>query len=199
LFAGICASLFFVGCESVSLLESFLLELELNYVISCPTNRPVNCLCGANISYGACCQLLHKGIARAQSAEQLMRSRYSAFAAKEYQYLIDSHHVDTRGSLSLSELESGNRGTTWLGLEVISATDLTVNFRAYFQQLTPQNERAIHCLCENSRFVLEQNQWFYLDGKQDPGLAVLPSRKEPCFCGSGKKFKNCHHKLIETS
>lgn len=138
---------------------------------------------------------MHKNIARAQSAQQLMMSRYSAFATREHQYLIDTHHVDTRGSLSLAELESSNSGTTWLGLEIISATDLSVNFRAYFQQLTLQNERDIHCLHENSRFILEENRWYYLDGVHDPDLAVLPNRKEPCFCGSGKKFKNCHQKL----
>ena len=156
----------------------------------------MNCPCGTHISYEACCELLHKGIASAQSARQLMRSRYCAFATKEYQYLMVTHHVDTRSSLSLSALDGSNRGTTWLGLESISATDLTVDFRAYFRQVTLQNERTLHCLHEHSRFVLEENQWYYLDGRQDPDLAVLPSKKAPCFCGSGKKFKNCHHKLI---
>jgi hypothetical protein len=26
----------------------------------------------------------------------------------------------------------------------------------------------------------------------DPSTAVRPGRNEPCHCGSGKKYKNCH-------
>ncbi|NEQ54934.1 MAG: zinc chelation protein SecC, partial [Leptolyngbya sp. SIO3F4] len=32
--------------------------------------------------------------------------------------------------------------------------------------------------------------WFYLDGEMLP--PILPKRNQPCWCGSGKKFKHCH-------
>ena len=28
--------------------------------------------------------------------------------------------------------------------------------------------------------------------KEDARPAVLPGRNEPCWCGSGKKYKKCH-------
>jgi preprotein translocase subunit SecA len=35
--------------------------------------------------------------------------------------------------------------------------------------------------------------------KGDEGISMKPGRNEPCFCGSGQKFKNCHGKaVIET-
>ncbi|MEO0825855.1 MAG: YchJ family metal-binding protein, partial [Cyanobacteria bacterium J06642_9] len=45
---------------------------------------------------------------------------------------------------------------------------------------------------ERSRFVKQKDRWFYLDGEILPPLA--PKRSEPCWCGSGKKFKHCHGK-----
>jgi len=157
----------------------------------------MRCPCGREADYKNCCQLLHRGIAKATGAEQLMRSRYSAFAMNEYQYLIETHHPDTRGSMSLSTLADSNRGTKWLCLQILSTTNKTVNFRAYFQSPvsqkgTPLQYEKIDVLHENSRFLVEGNRWYYFDGDHDPLLAVLPARKDPCFCDSGKKFKNCH-------
>ncbi len=28
--------------------------------------------------------------------------------------------------------------------------------------------------------------------KKDPRPAALPGRNEPCWCGSGRKYKKCH-------
>ena len=98
------------------------------------------CPCGSSQSYSACCQLLHRGVKKARSAEQLMRSRYAAYARCEYQYLVDTHYPDTRGTLSLDELEKSNHETSWLGLEILTAEDKQVSFRAYFVQLS---DRAI--------------------------------------------------------
>ena len=48
------------------------------------------CPCGGGL-YGRCCGPLHRGEQRALTAEQLMRSRYSAFARGEVDYLIATH------------------------------------------------------------------------------------------------------------
>jgi len=159
----------------------------------------MKCPCGKALSYRDCCQLLHRGIDRASSAEQLMRSRFSAFAMAEYQYLIDTHHPDTRGSLSVLTLFDSNKSIAWLGLNVLSATAQAVSFQAYFQSIDKSSDTSsqageIQCLHEHSRFAQEHGQWYYIDGEYNPKLAVLPGRKEPCFCGSGKKFKHCHGK-----
>ena len=155
------------------------------------------CACGSDQSYSACCQPMHRGVKKAKSAELLMRSRYAAYALCECQYLIDSHHPDTRGTLSVVELEKSNAQTTWLGLEILSSEENLVSFRAYFVQRSKETQQRLQCLHEESRFVKEGDNWFYIDGQHKPELAALPRRKDPCFCGSGKKFKNCHGNLID--
>ena len=47
-----------------------------------------DCPCGSDLTYATCCGRLHRGQARAETAEQLMRSRYSAFARGEIAYLM---------------------------------------------------------------------------------------------------------------
>ena len=48
------------------------------------------CPCGGGV-YRDCCGPLHRGDQRAQTAEQLMRSRYSAFVREELDYLLVTH------------------------------------------------------------------------------------------------------------
>jgi SEC-C motif-containing protein len=59
-------------------------------------HAPSACPCNNTTSYQACCQALHDGELIASSAEQLMRSRYSAFARGNIAYLIASLHPDNR-------------------------------------------------------------------------------------------------------
>ncbi|EOX3103618.1 SEC-C metal-binding domain-containing protein, partial [Vibrio cholerae] len=45
------------------------------------------------------------------------------------------------------------------------------------------------CLEERSRFLKENNCWFYIDGEFP--AAIKQGRNDPCACGSGKKYKKC--------
>lgn len=44
---------------------------------------------------------------------------------------------------------------------------------------------------EISRFVWQQQQWWYLDGRLLPLSAGKINRNDSCPCGSGKKYKVC--------
>jgi|GEM_PF-3215856 len=48
----------------------------------------ISCPCLSTKAYSVCCQPLHKGDAHANSAEQLVRSRYSVFVFNHIDYLI---------------------------------------------------------------------------------------------------------------
>ncbi|NUR29293.1 MAG: hypothetical protein HOV83_26200, partial [Catenulispora sp.] len=111
--------------------------------------------------YAACCGRLHQGTAAAATAEQLMRSRYSAFAVGDAAYLLKSWHPDTRPA----DLDLDPR-VRWLGLEVTATdgggafhTDGTVTFRARYREAGRE-----HVLAEHSRFVRDAGQWLYVDG-----------------------------------
>src|SRR5687768_5433704 len=54
--------------------------------------RNRRCPCGSGLPLGDCCGRLHDGTVTAATAEQLMRSRYSAFALGEPGYLLATWH-----------------------------------------------------------------------------------------------------------
>ncbi|RDB43048.1 zinc chelation protein SecC [Halomonas sp. DQ26W] len=145
------------------------------------------CPCGSGSVLAECCGRYHRG-APAPSPEDLMRSRYSAFALDLTEYLLASWHTSTRPQ----QLEPGST-TRWVRLEVVAASEQgegdsargRVHFRATFHE-----GRRWAVLEENSRFVQEAGRWVYLDGS--PSVTRLkPGRNDPCPCGSGRKFKSC--------
>ncbi|WP_344941253.1 YchJ family protein [Actinomadura miaoliensis] len=120
------------------------------------------CPCGSSMPYAQCCGRLHEGAAQAETAEQLMRSRYSAFALGETDYLLRSWHPATRPPQL--ELDPGLR---WQRLEILSVADGgpsdrkgTVEFRAHYVQGGQAGE-----LHEVSRFVRHDDAWVYVQGK----------------------------------
>ena len=100
-----------------------------------------DCPCGSDLTYATCCGRLHRGQARAETAEQLMRSRYSAFARGEIAYLMATNpDALTPPAQRRRELKASCRQTRWQGLEILSVErggvdDLegTVSFEAHFQ------------------------------------------------------------------
>ncbi len=141
------------------------------------------CPCGSSKCYSDCCQPLHKG-QPAANAENLMRSRFSAFSLGLKDYLVTSWHISTRPE----QLEL-DQTTQWKRLEIISANNDAekgqVHFKAYYQE---QDEW--HLLEETSSFLFEQGHWFYHSGNYQPQI-LKPQRNDSCPCGSGKKFKKC--------
>jgi SEC-C motif-containing protein len=119
------------------------------------------CPCGSGLPLADCCGRLHDGTATAATAEQLMRSRYSAFALGDAGYLLATWHPSTRPHrLDLDD------DVRWTGLEIRAATggsllaaDGTVEFRAsYVRDRRPGTQH------EHSRFLRDGGRWYYLDG-----------------------------------
>lgn len=130
------------------------------------------CPCGGYsgaILYKDCCEPFISGNQLAPSAEQLMRSRYSAYALGNANYILATWHPSTRPAELLLEPPGTPHATRWLGLRIhahvpsSSPTQAQVRFTARYREAG----RA-HRLTETSRFVLEGEQWFYVDGDIDP-------------------------------
>lgn len=120
----------------------------------------MRCPCLSGLTYPECCGRLHAGEAAAATAEQLMRSRFSAFAVGDPAYLRDTWHSSTR-PVDLT-LDAGLR---WYRLDILARSrggltdgEGTVEFRAHFRG------DEVGSLHEVSRFVREQGRWWYLDG-----------------------------------
>jgi SEC-C motif-containing protein len=137
-----------------------------------PTQKPAGprqgslCPCKSRETYAACCEPFHLGRAKPATAEQLMRSRYSAFFFRLVDYLVATTHPDTRepdlkARLEETIYEANWRFLTILGTSKGGAEDKggKVEFIAeYFQDEQP------HKLHERSRFKRFKGAWKYLDG-----------------------------------
>ena len=153
----------------------------------------LNCLCGSGLAYTACCEKYLNGSEQAETAQVLMRSRYSAYVAVQKDYLLRTWHESSRPSQLVLE-QSDN--LQWLGLTIIEtergeAEDKRGIVEFVASYTTSNGEQSLH---ERSYFVKEQGLWFYLSGeikKVAHSSAGKTSRNAPCPCGSGKKFKRC--------
>lgn len=120
------------------------------------------CPCGNDAGYAHCCGPLHEG-GIAETAEQLMRSRYSAYVLKREDYLLATWHSSTRPAHL--KLAAQQPAPSWLGLTVKhyeSADDqATVEFVARLRYGGGKAQR----MHEVSRFVREDGRWFYVDGE----------------------------------
>lgn len=129
--------------------------------------KPKLCPCGLNpnspkIDYLQCCGQYIEQDLSAPTAEALMRSRYSAYVLRDEAYLLRTWHESTRPA----QLGLEDDAVKWLKLEVLEKNQGspmdeqgTVEFIASYQ--VQNKKQQIH---EVSRFVKQNNQWFYVDG-----------------------------------
>ena len=123
------------------------------------------CPCGG-ASYAACCRQRHDGSRPAETAEALMRSRYSAFALCLPDYLQATHDVPatTQGR---RDLEAAARAVTWLGLTVHRAEQGGPDDQEGVVEFTARSRdgRSLYALHERSRFRRVAGRWRYVDGE----------------------------------
>ncbi len=156
------------------------------------------CYCGSGKSYEECCKPIIKNERKAKTAEELMRARYSAYAAQEIDFIMDSTVQNQTGNMPREAVEKWAKKTDWKRLEIVSVekggeedTSGNVVFKAYSLL-----DGAMQCHHENASFKKIDGEWFFEDGVQ-----IMPEqvrretpkvgRNDPCPCGSGKKYKKC--------
>lgn len=123
----------------------------------------VACPCGTGQTYAACCAPLHRQERLAETAEELMRSRYSAYARGELDHIFRTWHPRTRPADVATD-----DNLIWHGLEVLDtsagrpADDAgEVEFRASYQLGSQRG--TMH---ERSRFARRGSRWVYVDGDE---------------------------------
>ncbi|MBI2380014.1 MAG: YchJ family protein [Gammaproteobacteria bacterium] len=154
-----------------------------------------SCLCGSGRDYAACCEPLLTGAQAADSAEALMRSRYSAYVKGEVAYVLDSTHPEKRPGYTESSIRDWALNTEWLGLtihETQTAGDVAhVDFTCQYKENGVVKDHH-----ENSEFRKQDGRWYFWDAEvavhhEPVRVAAKPGRNDPCSCGSGKKYKKC--------
>jgi SEC-C motif domain protein len=120
------------------------------------------CPCGSGVTLADCCGRFLDDRALPDTAERLMRSRYTAYVLGAEAYLRRTWHESTRPAGRLLD----ETPVTWLGLDVRRAdagadrSEATVEFVARYRI----DGRAAR-LHEISRFVRAAGRWYYVDGK----------------------------------
>ncbi|MFA0085830.1 YchJ family metal-binding protein [Vibrio sp. 10N.261.51.F12] len=157
------------------------------------------CFCGSQLEFSACCQPIHLNPALATTPQQLMRARFCAHITKNVDFVVDTYHPSCQAEKERNSIADSIDGK-WTKLEVTNTENGAnshegyVTFKAYLEENGFE-----HCLSERSRFLFENEQWYYVDGELDDSLPPRPitiesskvGRNDPCPCGSKKKHKKC--------
>jgi len=155
-----------------------------------------NCPCGSSNDYAVCCEPIITGKKIAETAEQLMRARYSAHVKVDVDFLYASTHPDYREGYDHKGTKIWAENSEWHGLEILETTaggsedeKGEVEFIAHFRD--KEGARNHH---ERGRFKREGKKWLFAEGsmvKPQPMSVTKIGRNDPCPCGSGKKYKKC--------
>lgn len=121
----------------------------------------ISCFCHSEKMFSECCEPYIKGLENAPTALALMRSRYTAYAIVEPDYLIETTHISTKKNHSKADILDWSKSNQWLKLEILHFSETTVEFKAYF--LDESLEPHIHH--EKSTFKFDKGKWFYVNGK----------------------------------
>jgi SEC-C motif-containing protein len=156
-----------------------------------------SCPCGSGREFAVCCEPILKG-APAETAEALMRSRYTAYVKHAYDHLERSLSADQRKDYSIDDAKRWAEQSEWLGLTILhteaggpSDEQGVVEFSAKYRIGDKAQEHV-----ETATFGREHGRWVYTGQRAPTGHTVKyekpkPGRNDPCPCGSGKKYKKC--------
>ena len=159
----------------------------------------MSCACGNPGSVETCCGPLIEGSRSPETAEELMRARYTAFTLEKIDYLMDTNHPSTRDERERENLAIWARESEWLGLEIVHTEaggpeDATGEVEFVARYKAPKSGEVRHH--EVARFSRVDGRWM-LSGsdlvKPRPVTREAPKvgRNDPCPCHSGKKYKKC--------
>lgn len=122
--------------------------------------KNTDCKCGSNLAFEECCEPFLKGVKKAPTALALMRSRYSAYTLQKIDYLWNTTHFSEQKWYSKEAILQWSIENDWQKLEILSFSETTVEFKAFYKNKAG-NLKIHH---EFSRFIFENEQWFYTDG-----------------------------------
>lgn len=127
-----------------------------------------------------------------------MRARYTAFTRGNVDFIVASHHPETRDDVNRDEIERWSRDSQWLGLDIVASEhggpdddEGVVVFTARYRL-----QGQVHDHVERATFRRQDGEWRFHDAdepKADTIRRESPKvgRNDPCPCGSGVKHKKC--------
>jgi SEC-C motif domain protein len=159
-------------------------------------NQNQLCPCGSGTTFQDCCEAIINGQRESDTAEQLMRARYSAFATGAIDFIVATTHSRTRPEIEIQYIREWSQTSTWRGLQIIDTKNVDENkaYVSFEAQYTQAGKEQNHK--EKGLFEREDGRWHFVTGEELKNPTVRYEtppigRNEPCSCGSGKKYKKC--------
>jgi SEC-C motif-containing protein len=129
----------------------------------------MTCPCGSGLDETQCCGPLLDGTKAAASPEALMRSRYTAYVRKNFDYIVATTDPELRDLLDHDANRDWMNSSIFTGLQVLNSSDNgnsgTVEFIARYRRAGAE-----HSHHERSQFRKHRGRWYFRDG-----AAVTPS------------------------
>ena len=164
------------------------------------------CPCGTEFPYTDCCGPLIRGASPADTAEDLMRSRFTAFAKGLWDYIEETRYPDGQELSAWYKTKFLHDGISWTKLDILGAKngeasdeEGEVSFIAHY--IENGEEKTLQ---EVSSFIKQDGKWYYNEHESriissDSTSSTTPftrnqpkvGRNDPCPCGSKKKYKKC--------
>ncbi|WP_322517392.1 YchJ family metal-binding protein [Rhodopseudomonas palustris] len=124
----------------------------------------MNCVCGSGKPYDECCGPLLARARPAATPEALMRSRYAAYALKDFDYIVETTDPDTRELFDHDANRTWMEQSTFVDLLVLDRHEKgsrgTVEFVARFSR-GGAAEQTHH---ERSQFRKHKGRWYFSEG-----------------------------------
>lgn len=119
------------------------------------------CYCGSQVPFAECCEPKLLGAVLPVTAEELMRSRYSAYVTRNVSYILETTSPRYRKYYNPKSILEWASNSTWISLEILSSSEKRVRFVATYLDETGQLIRHT----EDSRFEKIGERWYFMDGK----------------------------------
>ncbi len=124
----------------------------------------MSCYCGTDQKFSNCCEPYILGKKLPDSAEQLMRSRYTAYCIKKMDYIFITTDHQARDEFDHKGNEEWAQKAHFEKLEILKSEDSgtkgIVEFKATFKI-----DLEIHIHHEVSTFRKNKGQWFFRSGR----------------------------------
>ncbi len=153
------------------------------------------CPCGSQQGYAECCEPFIAGQRPVETAEQLMRARYTAYVKGSIDYLFETTHPNHRKGYDHEGTREWAQNSKWQGLEIVSSKggpDDSVGLVEFIARYLDGDTEYVHH--EEGTFRTLDGIWYFVDGRMvrpKPITSDKVGRNEPCPCGSGAKYKKC--------
>ena len=148
------------------------MTIDTDAICPCQLNPNITQNMGSPLLYSQCCEPLHKGERSTDTAEILMRSRYSAFVLVLPDYIVATTLPAQQTLLNKADIEDWAITTNWAGLEIVhhlaklGKRHAQVEFKAYFNSdagLQAHHELSTFVKAQDmTKLKDDQTNWYFL-------------------------------------